>query len=450
MPCKENRNMLIKRPINICVLFAFSNIYLFFSMLKSYSILSFLLVTVCVAHFILFNIMPRFKKGYFTRPEVLMSGRELIIDAFILFVADVCFYIFFLQRLEVKAVTIVFCVISSLIVLFIVMMNGILRILFASKQLSLVMRLALIFGWWIPAANIIICWRCCHVARNERRFLLYKRELNESRKENDICKTKYPLVLVHGIFWRDWQLFNYWGRITGELTRNGAVIYYGNQQSAAPMEVGAMELKNQILEVVAREKCEKVNIIAHSKGGLDARYAISCMGAAPYVASLTAIGTPHRGCAILDLVFKRLPDSIIRRISKGYSSMYKKLGDTEPDFRSGIYDLTTEKCERFNEVAVDRENVLYQSAASKMNSFFSADFPLNVGYSILRRKEGENDGFVSVESSKWGNYLGFFETKRRRGVSHGDMIDLTRKNIKGFDVCECYVDIVKGLKEKGL
>jgi len=30
------------------------------------------------------------------------------------------------------------------------------------------------------------------------------------------------------------------------------------------------------------------------------------------------------------------------------------------------------------------------------------------------------------------------------------MIDLTRKNIKGFDVCECYVDIVKGLKEKGL
>jgi hypothetical protein len=27
---------------------------------------------------------------------------------------------------------------------------------------------------------------------------------------------------------------------------------------------------------------------------------------------------------------------------------------------------------------------------------------------------------------------------------------LTRKNIKGFDVCECYVDIVKGLKEKGL
>src|ERR1035437_660963 len=108
------------------------------------------------------------------------------------------------------------------------------------------------------------------------------------------------------------------------------------------------------------------------------------------------------------------------------------------------------QCAQFNKEAVDRENVLYQSVASKMNSFFSADFPLNIGYAILRRKEGENDGFVSVESSKWGDYLGFFETKRRLGVSHGDMIDLTRKNIKGFDVCECYVDIVQGLKEKGL
>ncbi|HEX3026238.1 MAG TPA: hypothetical protein VHR42_03295 [Clostridia bacterium] len=85
-----------------------------------------------------------------------------------------------------------------------------------------------------------------------------------------------------------------------------------------------------------------------------------------------------------------------------------------------------------------------------MNSFFSAGFPLNLGYAVLRRAEGENDGFVSIESSKWGDYLGCFSTKRRRGVSHGDMIDLMRENIREFDVCECYVDVVKGLKAKGL
>jgi triacylglycerol lipase len=130
--------------------------------------------------------------------------------------------------------------------------------------------------------------------------------------------------------------------------------------------------------------------------------------------------------------------------------MYRKLGDKDPDFISGINDLTTAQCALFNREVIDKEGVFYASVASKMNSFFSADFPLNVGYAILRRTDGENDGFVSVESSKWGKYLGCFETKGRRGVSHGDMIDLTRKNIKGFDASERYVDIVKGLKAQGL
>ena len=42
------------------------------------------------------------------------------------------------------------------------------------------------------------------------------------------------------------------------------------------------------------------------------------------------------------------------------------------------------------------------------------------------------------------------EHKGRRGLSHGDMIDLFRENIDGFDVREFYVEIVKDLKERGL
>ena len=37
----------------------------------------------------------------------------------------------------------------------------------------------------------------------------------------------------------------------------------------------------------------------------------------------------------------------------------------------------------------------------------------------------------------------------KRGISHGDMIDLFRENIDGFDVREFYVDLVKDLKNKG-
>ena len=36
-----------------------------------------------------------------------------------------------------------------------------------------------------------------------------------------------------------------------------------------------------------------------------------------------------------------------------------------------------------------------------------------------------------------------------RGISHGDMIDLNRENIDGFDVREFYVQLVSDLKNMG-
>lgn len=36
------------------------------------------------------------------------------------------------------------------------------------------------------------------------------------------------------------------------------------------------------------------------------------------------------------------------------------------------------------------------------------------------------------------------------GISHGDMIDLMREDVPGFDVREFYMELVKGLKARGL
>ena len=61
----------------------------------------------------------------------------------------------------------------------------------------------------------------------------------------------------------------------------------------------------------------------------------------------------------------------------------------------------------------------------------------------------KNDGLVTIDSAKWGNFQGVFQSAGRRGISHGDMIDLKREDYKGFDVIEAYVKIVAGLKERG-
>ena len=51
-------------------------------------------------------------------------------------------------------------------------------------------------------------------------------------------------------------------------------------------------------------------------------------------------------------------------------------------------------------------------------------------------------------SSDLQNYQ-FLTVSGKRGISHGDMIDLNRENIKGFDVREFFVQVVAGLKKMG-
>ncbi|MCI1966933.1 MAG: triacylglycerol lipase [Oscillospiraceae bacterium] len=443
--------MLIKRVLHFFLLYALSNLWILLKRLHTSSIWSIGLSILLFAFFLFYNANPRNQRTWATRMEALMGGRELLLNAFLLFFADIILSIslFLFSGTMFHPTDLMINGGICLVLLLILVWNGIIRLIAASKQLSLSARLALFFAWWVPAVNFFLIWHCCHVVHREYLFNMAKKELNESRKENEICKTNYPILLVHGIFWRDWQLFNYWGRIPKELIRNGATIYYGHQQSAAPIKAVAGELKSQILNILGQEKCEKVNIIAHSKGGLDARYMISCLGMEDCVASLTTVCTPHRGSVLLDRILKRLPDSAFHAIAKRYNTIYRKLGDTKPDFYAGIRDLTTKQCAQLNQTAVNKEKVFYQSIASQMSSFFSAGFPLNVGYAILRHAEGKNDGFVSRKSAQWGNYLGCFSTEHRRGISHGDMIDLMRENIRGFDVCECYVNLVKDLKSKG-
>ena len=60
-----------------------------------------------------------------------------------------------------------------------------------------------------------------------------------------------------------------------------------------------------------------------------------------------------------------------------------------------------------------------------------------------------NDGLVDVESMKWGERHIFFEPQTKRGLSHGDMIDLMREDIKGFDIREEFVKLTADLKQRG-
>lgn len=330
---------------------------------------------------------------------------------------------------------------------FLLLAAGVLRIICTSRRLGIVRRLMMLLTMWIPAVNVAVLLYACRLVREEYDFEREKVQLRDLRVESELCRTRYPLVMVHGIGFRDLRYFNYWGRIPRELQRNGATIYYGNQEAFGTIVSNAEDIRKRIQQVLEETGCEKVNIIAHSKGGLDARYAISRLGMAPYVASLTTMNTPHRGCRFVDYACC-LPDGLYRLVASCFDRTFSRFGDRNPDFYTATHQFSTRESELFNEQVPDDPQVYYQSYTSKMKHAWS-HLLLSIPYCMIKPLEGENDGLVSVSSAKWGKFQGVFSNRHTRGISHGDIIDLKREDYRGFDVTETYVQIVKELREMG-
>lgn len=327
--------------------------------------------------------------------------------------------------------------------------NGIIRIYITSEQLGIRLRVIGAICGMIPIVHLIVLGIMIHTVKKEVRQENDKLILNRQREQMQICRTRYPILMVHGVFFRDSNYFNYWGRIPKELEKNGAVIYYGNHQSAASVADSAAELAERIRQIIKETGCEKINIIAHSKGGLDCRYAISKLGMDQYVASITTINTPHRGCEFADYLLSKIPQKQQDYIANTYNKALKKFGDYNPDFLASVYDLTAAACQKLNEEAKDAPNVYYQSVGSKLNVASSGRFPLNFSYHLVHYFDGANDGLVGERSFPWGQNCQFLTVPGRRGISHGDVIDLNRENFDGFDVREFYVQLVNGLKQRG-
>ena len=340
------------------------------------------------------------------------------------------------------------CIVTFLVELT-VFWVGIILVYVSSTQLGIKWRVWGAVCGWIPIVHLFMLGKIIRVTSEEVRTEQAKNDLNAARASEKICATRYPILFVHGVFFRDFEHLNYWGRIPGELEKNGAVCYYGNHNSAAAVKDSAVELRERIREIVEKTGCERVNIIAHSKGGLDSRCAISLEGMGPYVASLTTINTPHRGCEFADYLLSKIPKAQQQMVARTYNAAAAKLGDIDPDFLAAVYDLTHAKCMERNEQVQDSPLVYYLSFGSKLTKAVSGRFPLNFTHPLVKYFDGANDGLVGEASFPWGDHYQFLTNTKKRGISHADMIDLNRENIPGFDVREFYVQLVADLKKKG-
>jgi triacylglycerol lipase len=244
--------------------------------------------------------------------------------------------------------------------------------------------------------------------------------------------TRHPIVLSHGYFGFDAigasrLKREYFHGVRERLEALGYSVHLIRVSRMAGVEQRARQLAEQIRQLPG----ERVNIIAHSMGGLDARYAIAQLGLDARVASLTTIGTPHRGTPIADSSASLLGDRA--RLRRLLASMGANV--------DGLYDLTTRRMADFNRLVLDAPSVRYASVvgavapSEKPSTFFLAP-----GHAYLLRTVGPNDGMVPAESQRWGTVLGEI------AADHWAQIGWSR----GFDARALYALLVEHLSTLGL
>jgi len=254
----------------------------------------------------------------------------------------------------------------------------------------------------------------------------------------------YPVVLVHGIAMYDrTSIFKIWGRIPRTLTDRGIQVFSGNTDAWGDYESNASILKETIEKILSQTGKEKVNIIAHSKGGIDSRYLIWKHDFGDKIASLTTICTPHNGSEIADLIYNQ--ELVHTKMSLRAIELYGKLSsDISPNIYKVNYQLTTMNMKEFNEKVIMDNRVYCQSLYTIMRNVFD-DMLFRHTYPYIKSVSGANDGLVSVYSAQWGdNYA-----KIEGGISHREVIDLKKRIIPGKNIPAVYIGIVKDLSEKG-
>lgn len=220
-----------------------------------------------------------------------------------------------------------------------------------------------------------------------------------------------PVVLAHGIapfdaLWRPvlragvrrrlqpHDKFDYFAGIASYLQAHGYSVYSPRVPWAAAASERAAALKARVGEIRARTGADKVHIIAHSMGGLDARHMIVDFGMADRVATLTTVGTPHRGTSFANV---------------GLAKMGWMIGAAKPfglDL-AGFRNFSTEAAAAFNDRVLDAEaqNPVHYATYAAHQDYAQVLTPLKLSWKIITKREGPNDGLVPVTSAAWTDRL---------------------------------------------
>ncbi|MEM9074898.1 MAG: alpha/beta fold hydrolase [Myxococcota bacterium] len=215
---------------------------------------------------------------------------------------------------------------------------------------------------------------------------------------------RFPIVLIHGFMGFDRVAgIEYFRGIRASLEAEGIRVVLVRLPPTGSIQSRAEALMKQIADIEG-----DLNLVAHSMGGLDARYALAHLGLAERTRSLITVATPHHGTPVA-----ALGKNVVQAV--GIKALAKTIGFD----LTAIDDLTPQQLESFNADTTDAPGVFYGCVVARAETVHPL---LQPTYSLLARK-APSDGLIPTESQCWGTILTEIDADHWAQIGWGSTFD---------------------------
>lgn len=191
-------------------------------------------------------------------------------------------------------------------------------------------------------AAVEVVWATTHIslypfgARRPRRGPVghgYRIEhlspLKRSMLVSGVTELGTPILLLHGLA-DNHSIFTLLRR--GLLRRGFSQVFAMNYSvRTKDVRTAAAQLAEEIEAIVEETGYERIHVVAHSLGGVIARYYVTRLGGDERVHTLVSLGSPHAGTLLAHLV----PSALTRQLRPG-SPLMQELNEPAPDCRTRV------------------------------------------------------------------------------------------------------------------
>lgn len=272
-----------------------------------------------------------------------------------------------------------------------------------------------------------------------------------------------PIMLVHGFFgWGDDHAFDYFFRVPQLLQSHGYRVMIAELDPINSSELRSEQLATQVDEALACACEDKLNIIAHSQGGLDARYLLGPLERDHLIESITTISTPHRGFELAGQGARgdEVGLAFVEMLTALSSELIRGNPERPHDLPATLYSMSIEARRAYDETWPDPTHVPIYSFAGITNPLADGgevceqgerpapprgdliEPALVASYWMLGGFDTPNDGVVPASSCIWGRFLGCLAS------DHFDQVGQIF-GVSDFDHESFYLNHARFLEQQG-